>query len=115
MSNNEPDDNWVPKLWNLGDVFFEIGNSFLVGKDCTMNNCVAAIWFGLAAAKGHTGAQINLGLMLGEGRGLPTDFDWGLNVAGAIAREGDEGAIKAVELILLLSKLDSDDNESIIH
>ena len=115
MKNHDQDPNKPREFWNLGDVFFEIGNSFFEGKDCPEDNSLAAIWFGLAAASGHGGAHVNLGLMLGEGRGVPTRFHWALNVAGVIAKQGDEQAMKAVEQILLLEKFNFGDAGSTVH
>lgn len=89
--------------WNLGDVFFDIGLSFFEGKDCQQSDHLAAIWFALAAAKRNTGAQINLSMMLGEGRGVPVNVDWALNLAGVIANSGNQGAMRVVEVILELS------------
>ena len=56
------------------------------------DDAAAVHWFGLAAARGDAGAQLSLGVMYAEGRGVAQDYaramDWFPQVRGAGQRGG---------------------------
>lgn len=88
-------------FWNIGDICYDIGTRFGTGKDCEKNLELAAIWLALAAIVKNKDAQIELGVMLANGRGVPVDVKNAINLVGEIANQGDNIAITELNEILL--------------
>ena len=81
---------------DLGSVFFEIGCSLLNKKESDPSNCLSALWFGLGMMAGSKPSQMNLGMMLSEGRGVPEDMDLSITLLKQLANSGDKNAKEAI-------------------
>ncbi len=65
---------WMP-LAEQGDAYAQYVLGFTyVGNGGSENDKAAAKWFNKAARQGHADAQISLGLMYENGRGVPANY-----------------------------------------
>ena len=81
---------------DLGSVYFEIGCSLLNKSEPDPSNPLAALWFALGTMAGSKISQMNLGMMLSEGRGVPEDLDLSLTLLQQLADSGDKNAKEAI-------------------
>jgi len=60
----------------------------------------AVKWYTLAAEQGNANAQLNLGLMYGEGKGVPQDYVRTHMWLSLAASTGNENAIKGRDIVM---------------